>query len=332
MKRASLPLQRRAFIAGLGSAATWPLMARAEQQGVPVIGWLNRESADLGNRQLRAFREGLKEAGYLEGQNIAIEYRWANGRTDILGEMAADLVRRNVKVILAGADSAALAAKAATTTTPIVFMGGNDPVKLGLVESLNRPNSNLTGVTSLNIELGPKRLEILRQMVPDASEVIALVNPANPSAETITNELRDLAQRWGLPFHLKTASNESQIDDAFARLPKTQTSILVIGADVYYITQSAKLGELTAHNRIPAIFQTREFVQAGGLIGYGTSIADQYRAGAAYVARILRGENPRDLPVQQATKIELFVNLKTAKALNVRPPVSLLARADEVIE
>src|SRR5580704_1669989 len=326
-------MNRREFITLLsGAAAPWPFPARAQQPTLPVIGWLNRASADLVSPNLRAFRQGLNEAGYVEGQNVAIEYRWGGGRADLLPEMAADLVRRNVTVIMAGADSAALAAKAATATIPIVFSGGNDPVKLGLVASLNRPGANLTGITNLNIELTSKRLELLREMVPAATNVTALINPTNPSAETITNDLQAAALRLGLPCSILRASNEYEIDAAFANLVHSQGNMLAIGADAYYMTQNGKLAALTVRDAVPAIFQTREFAVAGGLASYGTSTTEQYRAAAAYVARILKGEHPQDLPVQQATKVELFINLKTAKALGVTLPLTMLGRADEVIE
>ena len=328
-------MKRREFITFVGVAAVSvnaPLAARAQRPAMPVIGWLNRASADLVVASLRAFRQGLNEAGYVEGHNVAIEYRWGGGRADLLPDMAADLVQRNVTVIMAGADSAALAAKAATATIPIVFAGGNDPVKLGLVASLNRPGANLTGITNLNIELTAKRLELLREMVPAATNVTALINPTNPSAETITNDLQAAARRLGLQFSILRASNENEIDAAFSNLVRSQGNILAIGADAYYMTRSEKLAALTVRNAVPAIFQTREFAVAGGLASYGTSTTEQYRAAAAYVARILKGEHPQDLPVQQATKVELFINLKTAKALGVTLPLTMLGRADEVIE
>jgi putative ABC transport system substrate-binding protein len=326
-------MRRREFITLLGGAAVaWPLAARAQQPTMPVVGWLNRGSADLFGARLRAFRQGLIEGGYVEGQNIAIEYRWGGGRSEQLPEMAADLVQRHVTVIMAGADSAALAAKAATATIPIVFAGGNDPVKLGIVASLNRPGANLTGITNLNIELGSKRLELLREMVPTATNVTVLINPTNPSVDTITSELGAAAHRLGLQLQVLLASDEDQIDAAFANSVHSQGGMLAIGADAYYMTQSEKLGALTLRNVVPAIFQTREFAVAGGLASYGTSITEQYHTAATYVVRILRGEKPQDLPVQQATKIELFINLKTAKALGLTIPLPILGRADEVIE
>jgi putative ABC transport system substrate-binding protein len=326
-------MKRREFIRVLGGATVaWPIVVRAQQPALPMIGWLNRASEELVGPSLRAFRQGLNEAGYVEGQNVAIEYRWGGGRAEFLPEMAADLARRHVTVIMAGADSAALAAKAATATIPIVFTGGNDPVRLGLVASLNRPGANLTGITNLNIELTSKRLELLREMVPAATNVAALINPTNPSAETITNDLQAAARRLGLQFSILRASDENEIDAAFSNLVRSQGNILAIGADAYYMTRSAKLGTLTGRDVVPAIFQTREFAVAGGLASYGTSITEQYRAAAAYVARILKGEHPQDLPVQQATKVELFINLKTAKALGITLPLTILGRADEVIE
>jgi putative ABC transport system substrate-binding protein len=266
-------MKRREFITLLGGAAApWPVPARAQQPALPVIGWLNRASADLVGPILRAFRQGLNEAGYVEGQTVAIEYRWGGGRAELLPEMAADLVRRNVTAIMAGTDSAALAAKAATATIPIVFAVGNDPVKLGLVASLNRPGANLTGITNLNIELTSKRLELLREMVPAATNVTALINPTNPSAETITNDLQAAASRLGLPCSILRASNENEIDAAFANLVRSQGNILAIGADAYYMTQNGKLAALTVRHAVPAIFQTREFAVAGGLASYGTRV------------------------------------------------------------
>jgi len=274
----------------------------------------------------------LADAGFVEGQNLSIEYRWGDGRNERLSEMAADLVSRRVALIVAGADSAALAAKAATTTIPIVFAGGNDPVKLGLISSLNRPGGNLTGATNLNIELGAKRLQMLRELVPTATSVTALVNPTNPSAETIARDLKSTADEFGLQFNVLHASSDGQIDIAFATILQSPPSVLAVGADSFYMNRSEKLGTLTARHALPAIFQTREFVSAGGLASYGTSVVDLYRMIGSYVARILKGEKPADLPVQQAAKIDLFINLKTAKALGINVPLPLLGRADEVIE
>ena len=325
-------MRRREFITLGGATAAWPFAARAQQGTTPVIGWLNRGSPDPSGVRLRAFRQGLSEAGFVEGRNITIEYRWANDKVERLPALAADLVGRQVTVIVAGADSAALAAKAATTTIPVVFGGGNDPVKLGLVASLNRPGGNLTGVINLNIELGSKRLQLLRELVPAATAMTALVNPTNPSAATITNDLQSAARDLGLRLDVLHASNADQIDSAFATFAQSRPSALAVGADAYYMTLSEKIGALTARHALPAIFQTREFVAAGGLMSYGGDIADAYRQVGGYTGRVLKGEKPADLPVQQLTKVELFINLKTAKALGIAVPLPLLGRANEVIE
>jgi len=324
-------MQRRQFITLLSGATAWPLAVGA-QQAMPVIGWLNRSSADVSGDRLHVFRRSLAEAGFVEGQNLSIEYRWGDGRNERLPEMAADLVRRRVALIVAGADSAALAAKAETTTIPIVFVGGNDPVKLGLVASLNRPGGNITGATNLNIELGAKRLQMLRELIPTATSVTALVNPTNPSAETITRDLKSTADEFGLRFNVLHASSDGQIDAAFTAMQQSRPSVLAVGADSFYMNRSEKLGSLTARHALPAIFQTREFVSAGGLASYGTSVVDMYRMIGSYVARILKGEKPADLPVHQASKIDLFINLKTAKAFRIIIPLPLLGRADDVIE
>ena len=324
-------MKRREFIALVGGAAAVPFAARA-QQAMPVIGWLNRSSPDLSGERLQTFRQNLSDAGFVEGRNVTIEYRWGDGRNDRLPELAADLVRRRVAVIMAGTDSAALAAKAATTTIPIVFSAGNDPVRLGLVDGLSRPGGNLTGVTNLNIELGPKRLQLLRELMPAATKVTALINPTNPSAETITRDLKAAATEFGVQLQILHASSDAQIDTVFSTMKQPRADALAIGADAYYSTLSEKLGAMSVRHMLPAIFQTREFAMAGGLASYGASIADQYRVAGAYVARILKGERPADLPVQQSSKVELFINLKTAKALGIAVPIPLLGRADEVIE
>jgi putative ABC transport system substrate-binding protein len=322
-------MRRREFI--LASAASvWPVAGRA--QPMPVIGFIYRESADLAGVRLRGLRQGLREAGFVEGRNVVIEYRWADGQVNRLPTLVADLVRRQVAVIVAGADSAALAAKAATATIPIVFGAGSDPVKQGLVASLHRPGGNLTGVTNLNIGLGQKRLQMLHELVPATTNVAALINPTNPSVETITRDLQFAARDFGLELQILQASNDEQIDAAFEILAKSHANALAVGADSYYMVKSEKLGALTLRHALPAIFQTREFVAAGGLASYGTSIGDQYRQVGLYTARVLRGEKPADLPVQQVTKLELVINLKTAKALGLAIPLPLLGRADEVIE
>jgi putative ABC transport system substrate-binding protein len=299
---------------------------------MPVIGWLTRGSADPSGPRARAFRQGLSETGFAEGRNVTIEYRGADDKVERLPALAADLARRRVTVIVAGADSAALAAKAATTTIPVVFSGGNDPVKLGLVASLNRPGGNLTGVINLNIELASKRLQLLHELVPAATAMTALVNPTNPSSATITHDLQSAARDLGLRLDILHASNAGQIDSAFAALAQSRASALAVGADAYYNTLSEKIGAMTVRHALPAIFQTREFVTSGGLMSYGADIADAYRQVGVYTGRVLKGEKPSDLPVQQVTKVEMFINLKTARALGIVVPLPLLGRANEAIE
>jgi putative tryptophan/tyrosine transport system substrate-binding protein len=324
---------RREFIALLGgAAATWPQAAWAQQTAIPVVGFVHRESAEQSQALLRAFRQGLSEAGFVEGRSVLIQYRWGEGQAERLPALVAELVARPVAVIVAGADSAALAAKRATATIPIVFSAGSDPVKQGLVASLHRPGGNLTGVTNLNIELGPKRLQMLRELVPSKTRVAALINPTNPSVEIITRDLQSAARNFGLELQILHASNDGQIDQAFETLARSQPGALAVGADSYYMARSEKLAALVVRNALPAIFQTRQFTAAGGLASYGSSVADAYRQVGVLTGRVLKGEKPGDLPVQQATKVELFINLKSAKALGLSVPLPLLGRADEVIE
>jgi ABC-type uncharacterized transport system substrate-binding protein len=323
-------MRRREFITLVGGAAAgWPLAARAQQ--MPVIGFLGTDSAHMRRPQLRAFRAGLNEAGYDEGRNLTIEYRWAEGRYDRLATLAVDLVQRPVSVIVANGP-AALAAKAATTTIPIAFIVGFDPVELGLVPALNRPGGNLTGVSNLNAELGPKRLELLHELAPTATIIALLVNPANPNSETVSKDVQAAARKLGLQLHVLHASTERDIENAFLTLPQLRAKALVIGTDGYFVGQTDRLAALAVRHAIPTIFQDREFAAAGGLISYGGSNSDAYRLLAAYVGRILRGEKPADLPVQQTTKVELVVNLKTAKALGLTVPLIMQMTADEVIE
>jgi len=326
-------LQRREFIAGLGGAAAWPIAARAQQPAMPVIGFLGAPSAAPYVQYVAAIHQGLKEAGYVEGQNVRFEYRWADGHYDRLPALAADLVRRRVDVIAATGGPAALAAKAASATIPIVFRLAADPIAAGLVASLSRPGGNVTGVTSLNLEVGPKRLEFLHELVPSATIMAALVNPTNPSnAEILSRDLQATARLLGLQLHLLHASNDADIDAVFATLTELRAGGLVIGTDAFFTSRDEKLAALALRYRIPTIFQWREFVAAGGLLSYGGSFADSYRLAGVYTGRILKGQKPADLPVQQATKLELFINTKTAKALGLTVPLALLARADEVIE
>jgi putative ABC transport system substrate-binding protein len=325
-------MRRRDFLGVLGgAAATWPLAARAQQAVMPLIGFLHSGSSILYARLVHAFRDGLNETGYIEGRNIAIEYRWADGQYDRLPILAADLVLRQVAVIVANSP-AIPAAKAATTTIPIVFQTGSDPVAGGLVASLNRPGGNLTGVSTMNVELTPKRLELLRELVPTATAIGLLVNPTNPNADTQSRGLKAAAVALGLQLHVLYASNERDFDTVFTTLAQLRVGGLVIAPDAFFISRSEQLAELTVRHALPAIFSYREFAAAGGLLSYGGSSTDQFRQAGIYAGRILKGERPADLPVQQVTKIELIINLKIAKALGLTVPLSLLGRADEVIE
>ena len=328
-------MKRRNFLTLLGcSAAAWPLAARAQQSGMPVIGFLGGTSPEVYADRLRAFREGLKEAGYVEGQNVEIEYLWAEGRNDRLLALAAELVRRQVTVIVAGGGTpSALAAKAATATIPIVFGVAVDPVELGLVGSLNRPGGNLTGVTNLNVEVGPKRLELLRELLPSATLIAVLVNPTNPTIdEPFVRDLEVPARTLGLKLHVLHASTEQDFDTVFATLVQLQAGALVISPDQFLTSRIKQLAQLTLRHRIPAISQQRQFTAAGGLASYGSSEAEYYRPVGIYTGRILNGEKPADLPVQRSSKVELIINLKTAEALGLTIPLPLIGRADEVIE
>jgi ABC-type uncharacterized transport system substrate-binding protein len=326
------PLHRREFITLLGGAATWPFAARA-QQTMPVIGVLSAEWPNLISDRLRAFHDGLRETGHVQGRNLAIEYRWAEGRNDRLPALAAELVRRQVTVIVATSTPAVLAARTATATIPIVFFVAADPVQLGLVTSLSRPEGNLTGVVTLNVEVAAKRLELLHELVPTATIVALLVNPSNTAlAETTTRQLEAAARTLGLQFHVLHASSDRELDTAFAALVQLRAGALVIGADALFNSRSEQLAELTIRHRVPAIYQFREFVSAGGLTAYGSTVLDTYRPLGVYTGRILKGEKPAELPVQQATKVELVINMKTAKALGLTVSLPLLGRADEVIE
>ena len=330
-------MRRREFITSLGSAATtatWSLSARAQQPAMPVIGFLSSASPDLYAIRLRAFRQGLKEAGYVEGQNVAVEYRWAEGQNNRLPVLAAELVHRQVDVIVAaGGTPSAVAAKAATATIPIVFAVGVDPVTLGLVSSLNRPGGNLTGITNMNVEVGPKRLELLRELIPTASRIALLINPSSPNlAEPFMRAMTTAASALGLQLQVLQASTEQDFDGVFAALAQSRANALVIMPDVFFDTSSEQLAALTLRHAVPAIFQFRPFAAAGGLMSYGSNETDNYRLLGAYTGRVLKGEKPADLPVVQSTKVELILNLKTAKALGLTVPLPLIGRADEVIE
>jgi putative ABC transport system substrate-binding protein len=325
-------MRRRELITLLGGAAAWPLAARAQQPGLPVIGYLGSETADRFASRLLAFHEGLSEMGYVEGRNVAIEYRWADEQEDRLPTLAAELVRRQVTVLAApGSTSAALAAKAATPTIPVVFATVVNPVEFGLIASLNRPGGNLTGVTLLSVELGPKRLELLHEMVPTATVMALLVYSASPFAETLSRDAQAAAQALGLRLHVLYASTESDFHTVFETLTQLRAGALVIGPDTFFNSRAEQLAGLALRNRVPTVSQF-QFAAAGGLMSYGGNLMDGHRLAGIYVGRILKGEKPADLPVQQATKVELIINLKTAKALGLTVPLALLGRADEVIE
>jgi putative tryptophan/tyrosine transport system substrate-binding protein len=326
-------IRRREFIATLGGAAAmWPLAARAQQPAMPAVGFVSTTPGSLGDG-LAAFHRGLTETGYVEGRNVAIEYRWAEGQHDRLPGLAADLVHRQVAVIAAFDTPSALAAKAATATIPIVFFTGGDPVQLGLVASLRRPDGNLTGVTALNVEMGAKRLELLHELVPTASVIVLLVDPTSAAlTEAITTNLQAAAHALGLQLHILTASTERDFEAVFARLMQLRAGGLVIAPDALFNSRSEQLATLALRHAVPAIFQYREFAAAGGLISYGGRRADVYRQVGVYTGRVLKGAKPSELPVQQVTKVELILNLKTAKALGITVPLPLSGRADEVIE
>jgi putative tryptophan/tyrosine transport system substrate-binding protein len=326
-------MNRREFITLLSNtAAAWPLAARAQQPAMPVIGYLGAQSPVAFTSRVRAFRLGLGETGYAEGQNVVIEFRWAEGQHNRLSALAEDLVGRQVTVIVApGGAPAALAAKSATTTIPIVFEMGADPIAMGLVGSLNRPGGNLTGVSSLNVEVTPKRLEILREVAPTATVVAVLINPTSPTADSQMN-LQAAAHALGLQLHVLHASAVRDFDTVFAAMLEQRAAGLVVASDGFFATHSEQLAALTVRHAVPAIHQSRDFSIAGGLMSYGGNFVESHRQTGVYVGRILRGENPAELPVQLVTKVELFINLKAAKTLGVTVPLPLLGRADEVIE
>jgi putative tryptophan/tyrosine transport system substrate-binding protein len=326
-------MRRREFIAGLGGVAAWPLAARAQQSVVPVIGFLSSASPGQDAGRLRAFLQGLSEAGYIEGRNVAIEYRWADEQTDRLPTLAADLVDRKVAVIAtAGATLGAVAAKGATTTIPIVFATGTDPVQRGLVASLNRPGGNVTGVTTLAVEVESKRLELLHELLPLATKFAVLVNPTGSNAETLPRELQLAARTLGVELEFVNVSSAGDFATAFATSVRRQVGGVLITTDALFISRGEQLATLALRYAMPTVFQYREFAQAGGLMSYGGSSMDTYRLVGNYTGRILKGEKPADLPVQRATRVELFINMKTAKALGLTFPLTLLGRADEVIE
>jgi putative ABC transport system substrate-binding protein len=325
-------MRRRELLLLLGGALTVAPPLRAQQKAMPVIGYLSIGPPGPARPGATAFRRGLSEAGYVEGQNVAIEYRWAEGRFDRLPALAADLVGRKVNVIAAGGGVSALAAKSATSTIPIVFSIGRDPVEFGLVDSLSRPGGNLTGFNELVIELTPKRLELLSDLAPQAGVIALLVNPTNSNAERIMADVQEAARAKGLNLHILKAGTESEIDAAFATLVELHAGALVVAGDSFFESRREQLVALAARHAVPAIYDVREAVEAGGLISYGTSRIGTWRQVGIYVGRILKGAKPADLPVQQPTTFELVVNLKTAKDLGLTVPPSILSRADEVIE
>ena len=326
-------MRRRDFIAGAaGLSAAWPLAVRAQQPTIPVIGLLGSATAREWAPSVAAFLRGLSEAGFAEGRDVAIEYRWAESQYDRLPSLAAELIQRQVSVIAALTSPSAIAAKAATTTIPIVFTTIADPVQIGLVASLNRPGGNLTNVTFLNVEIVPKMLELLHEVVPTATTMAALVNPANPNANTWSASLEVAARTLGLELNVLKASTEDDIDRTFATLIPLRVGGLVIVNDIFLITREQQLASLALRHRMPTIFQTRASVVAGGLMSYAGSAPDAYRQAGVYTGRVLKGEKPVDLPVQRSAKVELIINLNTAKMLGLTFPITLLGRADEVIE
>jgi putative tryptophan/tyrosine transport system substrate-binding protein len=326
-------VKRRQFITLLGGAAAWPLAARAQQPAMPVIGFLTPGSpAGVQMDIIDTVRQGFREAGFIEGQNIAIDFRFAEGRFDRLPELAADLVRKQVNVIIALGIAASVAAKAATTTIPVVFYMGEDPVSLGLVPSLNRPSGNLTGVATLSSAVMAKRLELLHEFVPRAGVFAALINPKNPYAAISTKEAQDAARALGKDIHIVHAGSDDELQSAFATLAQVKAEALVIAPDGLFILRAAQVAALSVRHAIPASHERRTFPDAGGLMSYGASQTDGMRLAGVFVGRILKGEKPAAMPVMQPTKFELVINLKTAKALGLEVPPMLLARADEVIE
>jgi len=326
-------MRRREFMALLGGAAAWPLAVRAQQSTIPVVGYLSSFPADINPKFVQAFRRGLNEAGFVEGRNVTIEYRWDDeGRYDRLPTMVADLIGKQAAVLFASPVPAALAAKAATVTVPIVFAIGSDPVEAGLVDSLSRPGANITGATFLSVELGAKRLELLHDLLPTINSIGLLVNPNNPNATPQTKHLEAATSALGLQLIVLQAGSLRDFDNAFATQTQKRVDAIIVSADPFFISHRAQLVALAAQYSKPVVYYARDFAVAGGLLSYASSFTDSFYQAATYVGRILKGEKPADLPVLQPTKFELVINLKTAKALGLTIPPSLLARADEIIE
>jgi putative tryptophan/tyrosine transport system substrate-binding protein len=326
-------MRRREFITLLGATSAFPFSVGAQQPTMPVIGFMSSRSPAESADSVSAFRQGLREAGFIEGQNLLIAFRWAEGRYDRLRELAADLVGLRVAILFAaGGSPSALAAKAATSTIPIVFSASNDPVSLGLVSSLSRPGGNITGMSAFNSELGPKRLELLKELVPTATTIAYLANPTNPIAEAELKAALAMASALSIQLHVLNASTDHELDAAFTAFDKLRAGGLVVAGEPFFDSKRDRLVSLTARHAIAACYAWREYVASGGLMSYGTSLMGSYRQAGIYAGRILKGELPADLPVEQPTKFELVINLKTAKALGIEVPPTLLARADEVIE
>jgi putative tryptophan/tyrosine transport system substrate-binding protein len=327
-------MRRREVMTLIGGAATWPLAARAQQTVMPVVGYLDAGSPEANRNGLPAFRKGLSETGYVEGQNVAIEYRWAEGQYDRLPDLATDLVRRRVAVIVTPLSAAAtFAAKAATTTIPIVFSTGIDPVQAGLVLTLNRPGGNVTGFVTMNNEIGAKRLQLSHELIPAAARFAVLINPTTPLvAEPVTKDLQAAASAIGRPIEILSAGTNRDIDAAFANLVQKRVDALLVGPDLFFSTRRAQILTLAARHAVPTIYSGREFAEAGGLMSYGPNQSDPYRYAGIYTGRILKGEKPADLPVARPTKFEFVINLQTARILGIEVPATLIAQADEVIE
>jgi putative ABC transport system substrate-binding protein len=324
-------MRRRQFIAWLAGATAWPLSVQAQQSAGPVVGFLNSAAPAEYAREVAAFLIGLAETGFTNGQNVSLEYRWAKGEYDRLPSMAVELVARRVSAIVANGP-AARAAMDATKDIPIIFTAGFDPIRLGLVKSLNRPEANVTGISILNVEIAPKRLELLRELVPNATSFAFLINPSNPNANVLQSELQTAARKLGVTLLILHARTEAEIEHAFGAIVRQRAAGLIIGNDPFLTTRSKLLADLAMRHRIPAVYQYRDFAAEGGLMSYGASLIHTYRLAGSYAGKVLKGEKPSDLPVLQSTNIELIINLKAAKALNLTVPLPMLGRADEVVE